>query len=424
MKNYINQSILFLVCICLSTLVTYAQPCNSATDLGGLDPCLSNQEFTINNADDSANNLGSCGFDGDDATWVCFTLVAPSTGVTIDVADWGGCSGFACATDITGALYASADGTCGTLSAVDDCIDFTGGFLNGTSNGPFIYNSLAPGKYFLRLSEEDDQGGSIELQIHGNPLPGDSPTNPVDLATANGIYCNFTATGNDCTGANDANSCIGSVDNTIFYSFTVDASTPQPVEFGLENIICDGNLQMVVVTADCSASVGSGGNCGVGTGDPAPQLTENLPPGDYLLVVDGFAGDDCSWGLTTNIPPPGCAIIGTPTLTPGACVDPGTPGDTTDDTFTVTLDIDFADATSAAVTLDGAAMTSVNTMTTTGGVVQYTITLPADGSNQAGVIVVGDGSGACTVDLADFTAPGPCSTTNSACNITPGVWSK
>ena len=304
MKYGIN---IFFACLILLTtnLNAFAQgTCATATPIGALDPCLPNQTFSITGTNDAAFNLASCSFDGDEATWVSFTIAAPSTGITIDVADWGGCSGFACATDITGALYASTDGTCGTLSAVDDCIDFTGGAFNLSSNGPFMYNALAVGTYFLRLSEEDDQGGNIELQIHAIPLTGDSPTNPIDLATANGNYCNYTADGNDCAGANDANSCIGTVDNTIFYSFTVDAMTVQPVTFGLENIICDGNMQMVVVSADCSASQGTGGTCGVTTGAAAPQLSENLALGDYLLVVDGVSGQDCSWTLSSSLTEP------------------------------------------------------------------------------------------------------------------------
>ncbi len=299
--------------------------CATASDVGTLDPCIANMTFSITGTNDAANNLASCAFDGDNATWVSFTLAPPATGITIDVADWGGCSGFLCATDITGALYSDGGaGDCSALTAVDDCIDFTGGLANGSSNGPFMYTGLTPGTYYLRLSEEDDQGGDIELQIHATPLPGDDVAMAIPLAAANGTYCNYTANGSDCAGANDANSCIGTVDNTIFYSFTVDASTPQPVTFGLENIICAGSMQMVIVSADCSASQGSGGNCSVNTGDVAPQLSETLPVGDYLLVVDGTAGDDCSWGLSSSLFV-ACPVVTTPVGGGEDICDGGTP---------------------------------------------------------------------------------------------------
>ncbi len=313
------------------TANSFAQgPCTGATDIGSLDPCLANITFTIDNANaDPTFNLAACSFDGDNATWVSFTLAAPATGIAIDVAAWDGCNNpnfpFTCTTDITGALYAdSGAGPCGALTVVDDCIDFTGGITN-SSNGPFFYTGLTPGTYYLRLSEEQDQGGEIELQIHATPLPGDDPASAIPLSSANGVYCNYTANGNDCSGILTANGgCVGTVDNTIFYSFTVDASTPQPVTFGLENIICATSMQMVVVSTDCATAQGTGGNCSIMTGDAAPQLSETLAPGDYLLVVDGNSGSDCSWGLTSSLLS-ACPVVTTSITGTESLCDGGTP---------------------------------------------------------------------------------------------------
>lgn len=46
----------------------------------------------------------------------------------------------------------------------------------------------------------------------------------------------------------------GSVDNTIFYSFSVTASTVQPINFNLTGISCAGSMQMAIVATNCTGS--------------------------------------------------------------------------------------------------------------------------------------------------------------------------
>ncbi len=146
----------------------------------------------------------------------------------------------------------------------------------------------------------------------------------------------------------------------------------------------------------------------------------------YLILLSNFGDDmgEISVNATSldggiiTCDPPECSIVGTPMLDIGACMGMNTT-DTTDDIYTVTLTVDFSDASSTAVTLDGAAMTSTNTNTTTGGAVTYTIDLPADGMNNPGVVVIGDGMGTCTIDFTDFLSPMPCSP--AGCDADPGT---
>ena len=78
-------------------------------------------QYTIG-GDDSSFNQGSCDYDGDNAVWISFTVTTNATEVTITLSDFGGCSGFLCITDITGAFYS---GECSSLNAINNCIDLT-----------------------------------------------------------------------------------------------------------------------------------------------------------------------------------------------------------------------------------------------------------------------------------------------------------
>ncbi len=115
-----------------------------------------------------------------------------------------------------------------------------------------------------------------------------------------------------------------------------------------------------------------------------------------------------SIGCSSNPP---CSLTSID-VTIGACTDPGTI-DPTDDTFVVTADIVVTDATSNDVTFDGALMTDNG-----GG--NYTIVLPADGANNPAIFQIGDGSGTCTVDFADFASPAACSP--AGCDADPGTF--
>ena len=163
----------FHLLLSLSLLFTFnflnAQS-NCATALT-VDPC--NNSATVYNiaGNDAGFNLAGCDLDGDDAVWISFTVMTLATEVTITLSDWGGCGAF-CFTDVTGAFYS---GSCGALTAIDDCIDMTTGFSNGTNLGPFTFPVTLNETYYFRLSEENNDGGFAELLFEYDdclePLP-------------------------------------------------------------------------------------------------------------------------------------------------------------------------------------------------------------------------------------------------------------
>jgi len=137
------------------------------------------ETFTIVEMDNSAFNLPSCDFDGDEAVWIEIDIPANVAAATmmITLFDYNGCSGFFCQTNVTGALYS---GSCASLTAVDDCIDLSTGVAN-VNAGPWSY-AITPGTtYYFRLSEEDDQGGFAELLFEL-----DSYALPVELSKFEG----------------------------------------------------------------------------------------------------------------------------------------------------------------------------------------------------------------------------------------------
>ncbi len=148
-----------------------------------IDPCSHAPTQYFPSGNDPSFNQGSCSLDGDEAAWVSFTVNTLATSVTITLSDWGGCSGIFCTTDMTGALYS---GSCGTLNAINNCIDLTTGLTNGTNLGPWTFPVSFGTTYYFRLSEESDDGGFAELQFSFNdctvPLPV-SLTNFEGLAT-------------------------------------------------------------------------------------------------------------------------------------------------------------------------------------------------------------------------------------------------
>ncbi len=251
---------------------------------------------TLTTDDDSGGVNPSC-TEGSLAYWYEVTVPAGFGGIGVSL-PWSSVGGPG-SEDLRMSIYS---GSCGALVSEVDCEDVR------VFGARYEY-PLAPGTYYVRFSDINDDGANFDVAFN-NYQSGDDPNNPVDLETANGLYCNFSAQGEGCANGVSGN-CLFTEDNSIYYSFSVDASTQQPVEFGLENIVCAGEMQIQVINLDCTRVVDNNGVtlnavCQIVTGDPAPQYVADLPVGDYLLIVDGESGDLCSWGLTSTIIQPSC----------------------------------------------------------------------------------------------------------------------
>ncbi len=272
--------------------ITFAQaqeaPCSATTI--PIQSCATGSPtyttVTIGATSDISASASTCNDNEKDA-WAKIVVPAGVEGVAIYVDDYGGCSGF-CLSDITGEWYAEG-ASCSSLTQFGSCFSMDN---SGEVVARLYGLPSSGGTYYIRITEDDNQGGWVRFAAMRNS--GDISTAPVPLATASGTYCNFWANGSDCSAVNTG-SCIGSVDNTIFYSFTVTASTVQPINFNLTGISCSGSMQMAIVATNCTGSA-LASKCNI-TSSADQLIAPTLANGNYLLVVDGTAGDDCSWEI-------------------------------------------------------------------------------------------------------------------------------
>lgn len=253
---------------------------------------------TAFDAEAGSNSVGvtECGNDNN-GSWHVFDLDAGVEQVIVDYA--GGFTGAGGFSDMHMGFYQGPN--CASLTEID-CgliIEKVGPNLN---------------LYALSISGLDDsqqlwvythasKNFTIDFTLTGT---GAAPANE-DCASAStdATGCNLgasgaaftppTAAGQVCNGGN-----WSSNENTVFYSFTATA-TSGSIE--IDNLICNdgtaGNAQIGVWTT--CGGVGTYGasflGCAVGTGSVAlPTLAIGST---YIIAVDGFAGDACTWDFTT-----------------------------------------------------------------------------------------------------------------------------
>jgi hypothetical protein len=411
-KKIITQ--LYTLCIyavCGSSAVMWAQeaPCTATTI--PLQPCatstLSYSTVTVGSTADLPSTGALCNATDKDA-WAKVVVPAGVEGIALYVDNYGGCSGV-CLSDMTGQLYQQG-ATCSSLTPIGGCfnLDVTSSIANRIYNIP-----ASGGTFYLRITEDDNQGGWVRFAFAENS--GDISTAPIPLAAANSSYCNYLANGSDCSSVNDANSCVGTVDNTIFYSFTVTAATPRPLTFSITSANCvtgSQSFQMVVVPTNCSGtSLGSA--CNLTSATAQPQLSiPSILNGNYLLVVDGTAGAKCYWSLGTTF---NCNISNI-TVTPTAvCNNNGTTGTTTDDYYTANVTVTYTNPPATGnlvLTGNGSATVAVGSL---GSSTSHTFTgvqLPANGSTTS-LTATFSSTSSCA-----FTKTGIAAVNNCSCSST------
>ena len=226
--------------------------------------------------------------------WFKFTAPAVPSAINLSMS-WSGCSGFFCVDNPGFAIYGSS-GLCSAGLTLLDCQGDNGAFASGTLN--LTYTGLTAGEtYYCRVWEDDNQGGTVAITATF-VAPNDAC---VDALPFGPNACNYGA-----TNTNEPNSWVpsspncptwGTMDNAVWYTFTVTASTPQPITITINNVSCVGsNLQVGIWSNSNSCNLASETfyACKDGTG----TLTlgpVTLPVGNYYLLADGDGGSQCTW---------------------------------------------------------------------------------------------------------------------------------
>ncbi len=318
-KIYIYSSL--IVIFCLLTAQCFAQigssPCNAFQVNFTPNPCDTTNAFILplvapTTVSPAATVCMDYNIQSD--VWVKFTVPNyPSSGVRFKMYSGSDSLGYQ--------LYQSTSQDCNNLT-IQDCHIVKGGpdiqeFRN-KQNGRFaFYNSeVAVGQtYWLRLWETQPQASPIIFKT-GVVVLNDDCTNAFELQ---GTSCNYgafdtnepdswtpnsnIATTAACTNCSGCLSNWGANDNGTWYTFSVTASTQQPIEMTISDIVCyDGQpmLQLGIYThrANCNLAQEQLMACNVGVGQLSLSNV-NLPVGNYYLFLDGSAGAQCQWSFSS-----------------------------------------------------------------------------------------------------------------------------
>jgi gliding motility-associated-like protein len=192
------------------------------------------------------------------------------------------------------AIYRGSDCSSLTLLA---CFESNGGFMqNGEIRWEQV-NGLNPGEtIYMRVWDQGNQDQLIFIAASVRlDMEEDDCNTPIDLSTGG---CNILSTGGDIEAPDLCG--WGTTDNSIFFNFTVTGDDPQPYTITVEEGECWANsggespeIQFAVYQwngSNCSGIGGAGSSymgCANGTGTVV--FSENLPPGDYILAMDGYS---------------------------------------------------------------------------------------------------------------------------------------
>ena len=316
-----NQLILFLLLTSFITRTAIAQsgadPCTAVNVTFDPNPCDTVNAFILPPVMPADNinfpNNGCMNYPIQNNIWVKFTVPNyPSAGVRFKMYSSSDTLGYE--------LYSSSTNDCSNI-IYENC------FINKQPDRPitdrnkqdgrlaFYSNEVVVGKtYWLRLWETQAQTTGMVFKTGIIPLNDDC----VNVYALEGKSCNYGAFDNNepdvwtpinagtngCVQCNGCNTQWGANDNAVWYNFTVDATTPQPITLSISNVVCyDGipSLQMAIYTNNntCDLSQEQIVGCAVGTG--VVSITDiTLPLGSYYLFLDGSAGAQCQWEFTSE----------------------------------------------------------------------------------------------------------------------------
>lgn len=156
----------------------------------------------------------------------------------------------------------------------------------------------------------------------GNQPAGNLCTDIVSICDLNG-YCGSTSSSytiNTWSQLTTAFNSCGGLDNNSFLRFTASAATLS-LNVWITYTECGEGIQIMVFRAaganGCSGAVTSYGCWSPGTATAGPSVATftGLTPGqEYIIMIDGFNGDDCNYVIGVNGSGGGVAIP--PSVTP------------------------------------------------------------------------------------------------------------
>ncbi len=279
---------------------------------------------------------GSCDVEGSrpEDIWIRTTIADSTGGVLLTFTNNGGCDGFGCETKIAYAWYTSSNGTCSGLE-FRGC-DETSCFF-GCSNGQIQVDGRPGEDVWIRVWEapggtnpfgDGDQGFSITINNVRPTAPADRCYTALPLGP---LGCNYQATSPDAgtyaepdasnwtagahpggicqdgDGNPSTNTIWNSNENMVWYTFSHPGG---PFNVAVDNMNCVGGAataQLGVFSnsgtaqnPSCDLGAETGYGCSVGVGQVQLSIPV-LPAGDYILVVDGNAGAQCTWEFYETI---------------------------------------------------------------------------------------------------------------------------
>jgi hypothetical protein len=199
------------------------------------------------------------------------------------------------------------DGNDSNELILNECFNsvFEDEFSNGEIRWATLSGLTAGDTLYMRVWDQNNAAQKLFLAVSERM---EFPENYCETpASADAAVCNILSEPTDFTAPVE---CAYNVtDNPAFYHFTVTESSQQPVNIVLSNIIeysfineVSVNLQFALYSwngEDCTNLGGgpmsdppntSGTYMGCASGSEEVVFTQNLDPGQYVFVIDGFSG--------------------------------------------------------------------------------------------------------------------------------------
>lgn len=153
--------------------------------------------------------------------------------------------------------------------------------------------------YILRIKTSTT--GTIQILGQYYTPPNNSCLTATSISTI--LSYDNNATHHPATGITPAMLCTGQLNNTAFYSYTVDATGTSGIS--LENMEFDNNYQSDLLNLGFSVGLFTGScagltsvACYVGVSANTQLMTGSLPAGTVVYVaVDGLLGSNCDYGI-------------------------------------------------------------------------------------------------------------------------------
>ena len=199
-------------------------------------------------------------------------------------------------------------GTCGSQTN-QSCTDINAG---GTES--YTFTTVAGRNYFVYIADDDaagvDEGNFTLLRTCGNSCGNDTTndycSDPAILSQGGaGWSSSTTGTYTYDMPANTTSLFCGSIENNSWYQFTASAATEVFNFTNVTNCTLGAGIQAQAFSvtkngSGCCTNLASVSNCmSNGTTANATVTATGLTIGaDYILMVDGFAGDQCDFTVT------------------------------------------------------------------------------------------------------------------------------